>query len=74
MEEIIYIPDEIILVRMMTALDLHFEKDMHYHDEGMRVTIITVASFDLAEYTANQCPDILRMYHSMKGFASPNLQ
>ena len=27
-------PDEIILARMMTALDLEFEKDMHYHDGG----------------------------------------
>ena len=26
--------DEIILARMMTALDLEFEKAMHYHDEG----------------------------------------
>ena len=30
----IYMPDEIVLARMMTALDLEFEKDMHYHDEG----------------------------------------
>ena len=28
-------PDEIILARMMTALDLQFEKAMHYHDEDM---------------------------------------
>ena len=27
-------PDEIILPRMMTVLDLEFEKAMHYHDEG----------------------------------------
>ena len=27
-------PDEIILARMMTALDLEFEKAMHYNDEG----------------------------------------
>ena len=26
--------DEIILARMMTALDLQFEKAMHYHDKG----------------------------------------
>ena len=30
----IYMPDEIILARMMTALDLEFEKAMHYYDEG----------------------------------------
>ena len=29
-----YMLDEIVLVRMMTALDLEFEKAMHYHDEG----------------------------------------
>ena len=29
-----YIPNEIILMRMMTALDLEFEKVMHYHSEG----------------------------------------
>ena len=33
-EDMIYMPDEIILARMMTALDLEFEKAMHYHDEG----------------------------------------
>ena len=26
--------DKIVLARMMTALDLEFEKAMHYHDEG----------------------------------------
>ena len=26
--------DEIVLARMMTALDLKFKKAMHYHDEG----------------------------------------
>ena len=30
----IYMPDEIALERMMTALDLEFEKAMHYHYEG----------------------------------------
>ena len=30
----IYMPDEIMLTRMMTALDLEFEKAMHYHNEG----------------------------------------
>ena len=30
----IYMPDEVILVRMMVALDLEFEKAMHYHNEG----------------------------------------
>ena len=29
-----YMPDGIILARMMTALDLEFEKVLHYHDEG----------------------------------------
>ena len=33
-QEMIYMPDEIILVRMLTVLDLEFEKAMHYHDEG----------------------------------------
>ena len=33
-EAMIYMPDEIILARMMTALDLEFENAMHYHDEG----------------------------------------
>ena len=28
-----YMLDEIVLERMMTALDLEFEKAMHYHDE-----------------------------------------
>ena len=27
-------PDEIVLARVMTALDLKFEKALHYHDEG----------------------------------------
>ena len=30
----IYIPDEIILVRMMTASDLQIMKAIHYHNEG----------------------------------------
>ena len=34
MQEIIYMPEEIILVRMMTALDLVSEKAMYYHNEG----------------------------------------
>ena len=34
MQEILYMPDEIILVRMMTTLELEFEKAMDYHDEG----------------------------------------
>ena len=29
-----HMSDEIVLTRMMTALDLEFEKAMHYHDEG----------------------------------------
>ena len=29
-----YMPDEIILARMMTTLDLEFERVLHYHDEG----------------------------------------
>ena len=29
-----YMPDKIVLARMMTALDLEFEKAMHYHNEG----------------------------------------
>ena len=27
-------PDEIVLAKMMIALDLEFEKALHYHDEG----------------------------------------
>ena len=27
-------PDEIVLARIMTALDLEFERALHYHDEG----------------------------------------
>ena len=27
-------PDEIVLTRMMTALDLEFQRALHYHDEG----------------------------------------
>ena len=27
-------PDEIVLARMMTALDLEFERALHYHNEG----------------------------------------
>ena len=34
MQEMIYMLDEIILVRMMITLDLKFEKAMHYHNEG----------------------------------------
>ena len=33
MEEMFCMPDVIIMVRMMTALDLEFEKAMYYHDE-----------------------------------------
>ena len=29
-----YMPDEIVLARMMTTLDLEFEKAIHYHNEG----------------------------------------
>ena len=29
-----YMWGEIILARMMTALDLEFERALHYHDEG----------------------------------------
>ena len=34
MQVMIYMPDEITLVRLLTALDLELEKAMHYHDEG----------------------------------------
>ena len=34
MSEMFFILDEIILGRMMTALDLEFEKAVHYHDKG----------------------------------------
>ena len=34
MPKMIYMLDEIILARMMTAPDLEFEKAMHYSDEG----------------------------------------
>ena len=30
----IYMPNEIVLAKMMTALDLEFEKAMHCHNEG----------------------------------------
>ena len=36
MEEMINMPDEMVLARMMTGLDLEFEKAMHYHDEGYK--------------------------------------
>ena len=29
-----FMPDEIILARMMTTLDLDFKRALHYHDEG----------------------------------------
>ena len=29
-----YMLDEIILARMVTALDLEFKRALHYHDEG----------------------------------------
>ena len=29
-----HMPDEIVLARIMTALDSEFEKVQHYHDEG----------------------------------------
>ena len=32
--EMCHMPDEIVLARMMTALDLEYEKALHYHDEG----------------------------------------
>ena len=35
-EAMIYMPDEIILARMMTSLDLEFEKAMHYYNEGYK--------------------------------------
>ena len=28
------IPDEIVLARILIALDLEFERALHYHDEG----------------------------------------
>ena len=31
---IIYMPDEIVLARMITVLDIEFKKAMHYHYEG----------------------------------------
>ena len=34
MEEMIYMPDEIVLARMMAGLDIEFKEAMHYHDEG----------------------------------------
>ena len=34
MQEMIHMPVKIILARMMAALDLEFEKAMHYHVEG----------------------------------------
>ena len=33
MEEMSFMPDEIISSRMIAALDLEFEKTLHYHDE-----------------------------------------
>ena len=32
----IYMPDEIVLARMMTTLDLESEKAMDYYDEGYK--------------------------------------
>ena len=29
-----HMPDEIVLARIMTALDLELVKDLHYHDKG----------------------------------------
>ena len=29
-------PDEIVLARMMTGLDLEFERALYYHDEGYK--------------------------------------
>ena len=29
-----YMPDEIILARMMTTLDVEFKRALHYHDDG----------------------------------------
>ena len=31
-----YMPDEIILARMMIAMHLEFEIALHYHDEGYK--------------------------------------
>ena len=31
-----YMPNEIVLTRMMTALDLEFKKAIHYHGEGYK--------------------------------------
>ena len=39
-DAVTYMTDEIVLTGMMTALDLEFEKAMHYHDEGYEVTVI----------------------------------
>ena len=32
--EMTHMPDEIVLARIMTTLDLKFEKALHYHDKG----------------------------------------
>ena len=32
--EMTNMPDEIVLARIMTPLDLEFEMALHYHDEG----------------------------------------
>ena len=29
-----HMPDKIVLARVMTVLDLEFEKALHFHDEG----------------------------------------
>ena len=38
--EMTHIPDKIVLARIMTVLDLEFERALHYHDEGYEVTMI----------------------------------
>ena len=58
-------PDEIILARMMTTLDLEFERALHYHDEGYEsdndcgpicvYAVFTKASFDPADFRTAQC-------------------
>ena len=61
-----YMPDEIVLARMITALDLEFELALHYHNEGYesdndygippRITrLVCVYSINLTDYTTAKC-------------------
>ena len=58
-ETMIYMPDEIVLARMMTTLDLEFEKVMHYHNEGYK----SDNDYGLPPQVMRPAPHLFSFYH-----------